>query len=268
MSGVLGSREAQFFGQSRGSCTSKLGEAGGFFWAEAAGNHYEFSMDFFASWVKLVPGEDIYMQNVQGSHREGGVQMEYQEAGSILVPFDLASFWCKLSESSDTMGVFVTLFVNKNGRLIEFYLKKETEGPWTSLSKKKLPWVKVLWGHQWSLAFVVPSFLGGDGRWTGKDGKTPMMRKKEKTINSIWTAWLPDLHQPFSHQDTTIVNQTSPGHFWLLVWLLVIATSTGGSIMQCANRFPKNSTLSGLGDMNFGDMAAGEEYDSDDEAPA
>ena len=28
-------------------------------------------------------------------------------------------------------------------RLIEFYLKKESEGPWTSLSKKKLPWVKV-----------------------------------------------------------------------------------------------------------------------------
>ena len=31
----------------------------------------------------------------------------------------------------------------KLGRLIEFYLKKETEGSWTSLSKvKKLPWVK------------------------------------------------------------------------------------------------------------------------------
>lgn len=27
-------------------------------------------------------------------------------------------------------------------RLIEFYLKKESEGTWTSLSKKKLPWVK------------------------------------------------------------------------------------------------------------------------------
>ena len=32
-------------------------------------------------------------------------------------------------------------------RLIEFYLKKESEGTWTSLSKKKLPWVKVPTGQ-------------------------------------------------------------------------------------------------------------------------
>eukprot|EP00434_Breviolum_minutum_P024366 symbB.v1.2.021517.t1/scaffold1859.1/size98302/3 len=60
------------------------------FSGKAAGNHYEFTMDFFAPIVKE------------------------------------ESKW-------------------STKRLIEFYLKKESEGPWTSLSKKKLPWVKVDW---------------------------------------------------------------------------------------------------------------------------
>ncbi|CAE7542192.1 P23-1 [Symbiodinium sp. CCMP2456] len=72
-------------------------------------------------------------------------------------------------------------------RLIEFYLKKETEGSWTSLSKvKKLPWVKVDWK-----------------RWQDSDDE-------DEGKQNAWN-------------------------------------------------------LDGLGDMNFGDMGADAEYDSDDE---
>lgn len=101
------------------------------FSGKAAGNHYEFTLDFFAPIVKE------------------------------------ESKWSPK-------------------RLIEFYLKKESEGTWTSLSKKKLPWVKVDWK-----------------RWQDSDDE-------EEGKNNQWN-------------------------------------------------------LDGLGDMNFGDMGGGEEYDSDDE---
>eukprot|EP00435_Cladocopium_sp_Y103_P044465 s1821_g12.t1 len=102
------------------------------FFGKSAGNHYEFTLDFFAPIVKE------------------------------------ESKWSPK-------------------RLIEFYLKKKSEGTWTSLSKKKLPWVKVDWK-----------------RWQDSDDE-----------------------------------------------------EEGKS-----NQF----NLDGLGDMNLGDIAGGEEPDSDDEA--
>lgn len=72
------------------------------------------------------------------------------------------------------MGVVYKQYADKNGRghppfsditchlqtsrarLIEFYLKKEKEGTWTNLSKKKLPWVKASGGF----IFLHPAGFG------------------------------------------------------------------------------------------------------------
>ena len=76
-------------------------------------------------------------------------------------------------------------------------------------------------------------------RWIGKDGKTPMMRKKERVMHGIWM-----VRGPFP------------------VFLLGIVLA----FWKPKSRSHKTLLLEmrGLGDMNFGDMG-GDEYDSDDE---
>ncbi|CAJ1390941.1 unnamed protein product [Effrenium voratum] len=78
-------------------------------------------------------------------------------------------------------------------RLIEFYLKKEKEGTWTNLSKKKLPWVKVDWKRwqdsddeaeegkkdAWNLDGLGDMNFGDTGEFDSDDEELPALEPED-----------------------------------------------------------------------------------------
>ncbi|CAJ1334844.1 unnamed protein product [Effrenium voratum] len=121
----------------------------------------------------------VQQEDVLWAQRPDGVYLtiDLNEAQDIKVSLDAE----KLTFSGKAHGncyefdmVFFAPIVKEESkwstkRLIEFYLKKEKEGTWTNLSKKKLPWVKVDWK-----------------RWQDSDDEAEEGKKDAWNLDGAW----------------------------------------------------------------------------------